>query len=1202
MAADDQIDVQITASPADFVAGVNTAQQALTNSTAQMQRSAGGMAANVRSSMLSLQNNAQSAMSGFSASVANAVNRVTSSIGSMKAAIGAAGIGIVGIFGSSTKAALDYEKALLGLSRTSGMSVATSSELAFAASQVGMSTDDLTRNIGFLARSLGTLEKNADSETNAFNRFGIEVHNANGGLLPTQEIIGKVADRFKSMPDGVQKSALAMSIFGREGRAMIPLLNQGSEGLEKMRDKAQGLGLVVENVSALKSYVSAQRQWSATLQSLQIQIGNGVLPVLTSFSKAITGLLQAFNRINPETRTAIITVTTMGASLAALTLGWGAAAAAIAAFGGPFARVGVMMGSMPNVIGACATGIKGFVVGLADGTIRLVQYVASGRMLTAIHGGMQAAVAAARASVAAMRGTVVAASLAYQLGGVRSIAAYCASLLTMRTVISLARIALLLLYSTATIGIAVVVALAAVWVGGFADIGEATAGTCDAITTGLNQFADGIGQIMSGIGHLFVSLAKTIGNAIVGDFSGALESAKGMLEGIKDVGLGAWGAMQGIGQAINGAISDPEGALNFAKAAGMSLWNGLKNMLGFGGDDPVVETGDTADAGDFGAAGGGSGKEGKGTGANADSVYEKQKKLYEQQLQLAEYSAEEKEALYRQYLENVEKSEQELADYKIGLYALEKEAFKASLKAQETDLENNHIRGTITEHTYQSELARIKRANLNAEAEFRAKAVMEALRLTEEEKAAQLRSYKEKVEATSWYKESLKEVLDAEKKLADYELSIQNKLLEYQRTRTLDSISLEEKRLEGLENIGAISQEELLAKQREFEEQRYSLQRTAAQKELSDNAINVDAMIDAYEKYASARTELDKEVYFNKMLLESKNEETTIAALKSLEELYAQHAEKLLSIQQKQKEKEVHIIKGVRDTLASEMSGIMQDVAKGSKSILEGIRSLISSTMASILKQITQQLSENIVQKAFARLLKQKGKPDMTAVTAERTTQAARTAAAQAGAMQRSMIEQTSGQMQVAATMEKATMQIATETSKDEVITASSAAAGQASVASIQASITAMMQMLPIMLVLSALTGLFGGGKSSTTESTGPKINLGRNPNSYYKTPTLTGIPSFDIGSWRLPADTLAMVHKDEMIVPARGGIADGVRNVLSSGGASSSTVVNLSYSAVHQGRTNADIRQEMKDNARYLVKVLDTECRKFNRGVNLRG
>lgn len=1170
MAAENKIDVKITASPQEFVSGINKAQQALA-----------------------------SGMQGIRGAVASTASSVKASVASMKNAIGAAGIAVVGAFGTSANAAIEYQKTLAGLARTSGMSVAASSELAFAASQVGMSTADLTKNIGFLARSLGSLERDADNAGNVFNRFGISVHDANGALLPTDEILGAVADRFQRMPDGVEKTALAMSIFGREGRAMIPLLNQGRAGLEKMGEKATSLGLVFGNVSALKSYIAAQRQWDATLKSLQIQIGSSVLPVLTAFSTGITNLLQAFNRIDPETRSAIITATSLAAAIAALTLGWGAAAAAIAAFGGPFARVGVMMGSMPNVIAACTAGIKTFVVGLASGTIALGKYVLSGQLFTAIHGKMTAAMAAARAGMVATRSTVVAVSLAFQIGGVRAILSYCASLVSLRSVLAVGRVALLAFYATATAGIAVILALAAVWASGMTNISEATAGTCDGLIYGLNNFADGVGEICSGIGQIFTSLALTIGKALVGDFSGAAEAAKGMMQGVKDIGAGFWDSIKGLGQAVYGAASDPEGALNFAKTAGSSLWGSIKEAMGFGGGDVPFDV----DADDIGFSPGGGGDAGADAGAGAgaggetSSAYEAAKKLYEQQMQLAEYTAAEKEELYKRYLENVTKSEQEAMDYRIGLYALEKESFAEQLKEREVDLENSYIRGKVSEQTYQAELADIKRSSLDAEVEFRARAVMEANRLTEEEKEKQLAAYKEKIEATSWYKSALTEVLNAEKKLADYELTIQNKILEYQRTRALDSISLEEKRLEGLYNAGAITQEALLARQREFEEQRYNIQRTAAQKELADNALDIGKMTAAYEAYASARTELDKEIYFNEMLLSSKNEEATIAALKSLEELYAQHAEKLLSIQQKQRDKEIGIVRGVRDTLADEMSAVMQDVAKGSKSVLEGIRSLISSTMSSILKQITNRLSENIVQKAFAKVLQKKGAPDMTAVTAEQTTQAARTAAAQVGAMQRTTIEQTSGAMQVAATTEKATTQIATETAKDETIVASSAVAGQASVASIQASITAMLQMLPIMLLLSALTGLFGGGGSSKSESTGPGINLGRNPDSYYKTPRLTGIPSFDVGSWRLPADTLAMVHKDEMIVPAAGGQADGVRSLLSGGGTQQAPQINLTYSAVHTGRTDADVRREMRDNAKYMVKVLNSEYRKFNRG-----
>ena len=48
MAADDQIDVKITASPDAFVSGINTAQQALNSSTAAMKSSAAGMAQQMR--------------------------------------------------------------------------------------------------------------------------------------------------------------------------------------------------------------------------------------------------------------------------------------------------------------------------------------------------------------------------------------------------------------------------------------------------------------------------------------------------------------------------------------------------------------------------------------------------------------------------------------------------------------------------------------------------------------------------------------------------------------------------------------------------------------------------------------------------------------------------------------------------------------------------------------------------------------------------------------------------------------------------------------------------------------------------------------------------------------------------------------------------------------------------------------------------
>ena len=43
---------------------------------------------------------------------------------------------------------------------------------------------------------------------------------------------------------------------------------------------------------------------------------------------------------------------------------------------------------------------------------------------------------------------------------------------------------------------------------------------------------------------------------------------------------------------------------------------------------------------------------------------------------------------------------------------------------------------------------------------------------------------------------------------------------------------------------------------------------------------------------------------------------------------------------------------------------------------------------------------------------------------------------------------------------------------------------------------------------------------------------------------TALGLASFDVGSWELPNDQLAMVHAGEMIVPSRGGVADEFRSM----------------------------------------------------------
>lgn len=58
-----------------------------------------------------------------------------------------------------------------------------------------------------------------------FSRLGVSVTDAAGQLRPTEDVLLDLADAFAAMPDGAEKSALAVKLFGKSGVELI--LNQG---------------------------------------------------------------------------------------------------------------------------------------------------------------------------------------------------------------------------------------------------------------------------------------------------------------------------------------------------------------------------------------------------------------------------------------------------------------------------------------------------------------------------------------------------------------------------------------------------------------------------------------------------------------------------------------------------------------------------------------------------------------------------------------------------------------------------------------------------------------------------------------------------------------------------------------------------------------------------------------------------------------
>jgi hypothetical protein len=1109
MADDNKVQVQVSAQADDFNQGMQAAVSKLSDSINQMLNMFSGMNNQVSSAMGQAAASTNQAATTMSDSMRSSTGQISSSIDSLKNAVGTFGISIVTAFGAAAKSTLNYELSLLQLSRTSGLNIEESSKLAYSASQYGVAVDDLGRNIGIMSRNLDTMQKSTDTTSSVFSRFNITVADGNGKLLPTDQILGNIADRFKSMPDGVEKTAMSMEIFGRRGKDMILLMNQGSEGLEKMGVTAEKLGLVMHDTSDLYAYIAAQRQWQATLQGLEHQMGEAVLPVLTAFSKAITSALQAFNSLDPGIRQTVISVAAVTGAVAALTFGWGAMTAALTALGGPFASVGGMMAGMPNLITSTVNGLSGLITGLADATIAFVKYIATGGLFTTASNAMNAVMAATTTFMSGVRTAVLATSLAYSTGGVTSIAQYCASLISMNSVIAVARTALMLLYATVTAGIAVVVALGLAWIGNFGDIQNATAGICDGISYGLNTFANGVKQWASGIADIFASLAKAISSAFVGDFQGAWNAVKGIGSGIVDMAQGFGTAFQGVGQAAYAAITNPGGAWNYAKAAGGALWSGAKNMMGFGpaanGGVPEMPGGNP----DFSGA------------ANSDeTAYEQKKRLYEEDVALHNYTQAEKLQKYKEYLADVTKLEKEQLDYVKGLKELEVSARKEQLQMERIDLETRVAEGKASE----GELLKQKIATA-----------------TEAVKAER--------EGTLEYKKLLKEKVEAEREYFDWQYEQLQKQLERQKAHNDSIVALEEEKIRHLKALGLITDEEEAKAKAALDEQNYNNQKAEIEKQLQFYESNNLTELQKYKDLKDQKAALD--------------EQWKVKAIQNSNAI---------------KEAQLKNILEVKNSMTNSLSQAFQDIIKGSKGLLSAITSVFQSIGNTILKQFTDRWAKTITDKLFGGILGGNNKgPDQTRVAQETATQAAITGVATAGNTARLTAAK-------AANMAAGASGAASATA---IVTANAAAftALLAMISAMAAAVAAIPPDGPALAAamtagVGAATGVLTGATSAATAAIAS---------------SMSGVASFDVGTWSVPQDMLAMVHKGEPIIPAP--FADSARKVLSgemipaaaldgAGGGYGDIHIHNSYSAIDGKGMKGIIKKHSSDIADNLAKV----------------
>jgi hypothetical protein len=227
-------------------------------------------------------------LKNFSRQATRKLKRVGSGLKTVSLAATAVG-GAFALMGRNSLKAVDD---LAKTSRTIGVTVEKMQSYSLIASRGGLDTKKFAKSMKIFSKTVRDAGRGLGLGNKAFNDLGINVRDNNGQLKNHESLLGEVADKFSSMKDGVNKTALAMDLFGGNGASMINILNSGSESLKRQREEFNKLGITVSTFAAQQ--VEAANDAMGDLGFIASQTGKKLMSELAPQIKQLADNMKAF--------------------------------------------------------------------------------------------------------------------------------------------------------------------------------------------------------------------------------------------------------------------------------------------------------------------------------------------------------------------------------------------------------------------------------------------------------------------------------------------------------------------------------------------------------------------------------------------------------------------------------------------------------------------------------------------------------------------------------------------------------------------------------------------------------------------------------------------------------------------------------------------------------------------------------------------
>ena len=184
-----------------------------------------------------------------------------------------------------------------------GLQVEELQRLNYAAGQSGVELSSLEKSAKKLNDRLGEVSEGNSKSAEMFERLGVSVKNADGTMRSTTDIYNDTIARLADMGDTAEATAIGTDLFGKAFTDMKPLLAEGSEGINELKNRADELGIVMS-----EDAVNAGVVFGDTLSDIKQALGGLFNSIMSSLIPVIQQVLDLIIQNMPTIQNLISTL------------------------------------------------------------------------------------------------------------------------------------------------------------------------------------------------------------------------------------------------------------------------------------------------------------------------------------------------------------------------------------------------------------------------------------------------------------------------------------------------------------------------------------------------------------------------------------------------------------------------------------------------------------------------------------------------------------------------------------------------------------------------------------------------------------------------------------------------------------------------------------------------------------------------------